>query len=62
MQEVRGPMNGEWDYMKLRGDTGPLVYPAGFVYLFTVLNWATSDGANIRLGAPRVVHRPALAS
>lgn len=28
---------GERDYMKLRGDTGPLVYPAGFVYLFSTL-------------------------
>lgn len=29
MQEVEGVANGTWDYTKLRGDTGPLVYPAG---------------------------------
>lgn len=27
--------------MKLQGDTGPLVYPAGFVYLFSWLRWVT---------------------
>jgi hypothetical protein len=25
MQEVRGYLDGEYDYIKLRGDTGPLV-------------------------------------
>ncbi|KAG0710985.1 Dol-P-Man:Man(5)GlcNAc(2)-PP-Dol alpha-1,3-mannosyltransferase [Chionoecetes opilio] len=29
MQEVEGVANGTWDYTELRGDTGPLVYPAG---------------------------------
>jgi alpha-1,3-mannosyltransferase len=32
---------GERDYAKLRGDTGPLVYPAGFVYLFAALKRLT---------------------
>jgi len=49
MQEVRGFLGGDLNYLNLRGDTGPLVYPAGFVYLYSLLNWATDDGADIRL-------------
>ncbi|KAK7073909.1 dolichyl-P-Man:Man(5)GlcNAc(2)-PP-dolichol alpha-1,3-mannosyltransferase [Halocaridina rubra] len=49
MQEVEGVVNGTWDYTKLKGDTGPLVYPAGFVYLFTILYFITGRGSNIRL-------------
>ncbi|XP_042883514.1 lethal(2)neighbour of Tid protein-like [Penaeus japonicus] len=49
MQEVEGVVNGTWDYTKLRGDTGPLVYPAGFVYIFLGLYKITSNGANVRL-------------
>lgn len=47
MQEVEGYLNGTADYMKLRGDTGPLVYPAGFVYLFSMLYHITSKGTDI---------------
>lgn len=49
MQEVSGFLGGELDYVKLKGDTGPLVYPAGFVYLYSLLFWSTSDGENIML-------------
>lgn len=49
MQEVEGVVNGTLDYAQLRGDTGPLVYPAGFVYAFTLLYYATSRGKDIRL-------------
>lgn len=41
MQEVAGYRQGELDYVKLKGDTGPLVYPAGFVYLFSWLQSIT---------------------
>ncbi|KAK9753081.1 ALG3 protein [Popillia japonica] len=34
MQEVEGFLNGTLDYRHLKGDTGPLVYPAGFVYIY----------------------------
>ena len=37
MDEVGGFLRGERDYTKLEGDTGPLVYPAGFVYLYAIL-------------------------
>lgn len=50
MDEVEGVINGTYDYTQLKGDTGPLVYPAGFVYIFTVLYYITDHGLNIRLG------------
>eukprot|EP00106_Octopus_bimaculoides_P010018 XP_014777460.1 PREDICTED: dol-P-Man:Man(5)GlcNAc(2)-PP-Dol alpha-1,3-mannosyltransferase-like [Octopus bimaculoides] len=49
MQEVEGVVNGTYDYTKLKGDTGPLVYPAGFVYIFLGLYHLTEKGTNIRL-------------
>ena len=49
MQEVEGFLNGTWDYSKLKGDTGPLVYPAGFVYIFSILYYLTSFGKNVKL-------------
>lgn len=32
----------EYDYNKIYGNTGPLVYPAGFLYLFGFLQWLTN--------------------
>jgi alpha-1,3-mannosyltransferase len=49
MEEVEGFLSGEWDYSKLRGQTGPLVYPAGFVYLYSALYYITDLGRNILL-------------
>ncbi|XP_071805610.1 dol-P-Man:Man(5)GlcNAc(2)-PP-Dol alpha-1,3-mannosyltransferase-like isoform X1 [Asterias amurensis] len=49
MDEVEGVINGTFDYMKLKGETGPLVYPAGFVYIFMGLYYVTDKGRNIRL-------------
>ncbi|KAG8136252.1 hypothetical protein E2320_009213 [Naja naja] len=49
MDEVEGVVNGTLDYTQLKGDTGPLVYPAGFVYIFMGLYYATNRGTNIRL-------------
>ncbi|KAL0480778.1 alpha-1,3-mannosyltransferase [Acrasis kona] len=48
MQEVGGYLSGDWDYTHLKGDTGPLVYPGGFVYIFSILKFATDDGKNIQ--------------
>lgn len=48
MQEVEGFLNGTTDYSKLRGDTGPLVYPAGFVYIFSGFYYVTSRGVRIK--------------
>ncbi|CAG9854439.1 unnamed protein product [Phyllotreta striolata] len=49
MQEVEGFLNGTRDYSELKGDTGPLVYPAGFVYIYSALYYVTSKGKNIYL-------------
>ena len=49
MMEVEGFLNGTYDYTKLEGGTGPLVYPAGFVYLFSGLYFFTNQGTNIQL-------------
>lgn len=50
MEEVAGFLGGNLDYSNLKGGTGPLVYPATFVYVYSVLYWITSSGTNILLG------------
>lgn len=48
MQQVQAFLDaGELDYRNIRGDTGPLVYPAGFLYLFAFLRHVT--GGRVRL-------------
>ncbi|KAL1502597.1 hypothetical protein ABEB36_007718 [Hypothenemus hampei] len=49
MQQVEGFLNGTLDYQYLKGDTGPLVYPAGHLYIFTLLYYVTNLGSNIYL-------------
>jgi len=43
MEEVGAWLGGESDYSKIRGGTGPLVYPAGFLYLYGALRWVSGD-------------------
>ena len=50
MQEVKGYLIGERNYENMYGDTGPLVYPAGFVYIFSMLYWLTNQGVEIQKG------------
>lgn len=47
MQQVESFLNGEREYTKIEGNTGPLVYPAGHLYIFTALHWITSSGKDI---------------
>jgi alpha-1,3-mannosyltransferase len=47
MQQVSQFVSGERDYTKMEGDTGPLVYPAAHVYIYTVLYYLTDKGRNI---------------
>ena len=49
MQQVTLFLSGERDYTKIRGDTGPLVYPAGHVYIFSSLHKLTLNGTDIHL-------------
>ncbi|KAK4477735.1 hypothetical protein RD792_016993 [Penstemon davidsonii] len=41
MSQVSGFLGGERDYSKLEGDTGPLVYPAGFPYIYSAIQYVT---------------------
>ncbi|XP_011082479.1 dol-P-Man:Man(5)GlcNAc(2)-PP-Dol alpha-1,3-mannosyltransferase [Sesamum indicum] len=41
MSQVSGFLGGERDYSKLKGDTGPLVYPAGFLYIYSAIQYIT---------------------
>ncbi|KAH7836766.1 hypothetical protein Vadar_005388 [Vaccinium darrowii] len=41
MSQVSGFLDGERDYMNLKGDTGPLVYPAGFLYIYSAVEFVT---------------------
>jgi len=53
MQEVSSttilnPSNGTTDYSTIKGDTGPLVYPAGFVWIYSILYKLTDNGKDVR--------------
>ncbi|KAK9945559.1 hypothetical protein M0R45_011068 [Rubus argutus] len=41
MSQVAGFLGGERDYANLKGDTGPLVYPAGFLYAYSAIQYVT---------------------
>ncbi|XP_061369364.1 dol-P-Man:Man(5)GlcNAc(2)-PP-Dol alpha-1,3-mannosyltransferase isoform X2 [Gastrolobium bilobum] len=41
MSQVIGFLRGERDYRNLKGDTGPLVYPAGFLYIYSAFYYLT---------------------
>jgi len=55
MQEVQAVADGERDYLAIRANTGPLVYPAGFVWLYLGLHRLTgADPDCCRLPATAV--------
>ena len=49
MQQVQQVIDGERDYTLIKGDTGPLVYPAIHVYVYQALYYLTQYGTNIVL-------------
>ncbi|KAJ1959925.1 dolichyl-P-Man:Man(5)GlcNAc(2)-PP-dolichol alpha-1,3-mannosyltransferase [Dispira parvispora] len=44
MVQVKQILNGERQYDRIEGPTGPIVYPAGFVYLFSAFYYLTNGG------------------
>lgn len=50
MEQVSQYLVGERDYAAIKGGTGPLVYPALHVYIYTFLHRLTSGGVDIRTG------------
>lgn len=48
MQQVDMVSAGELDYSVIGGDSGPIVYPAGFVQVYQMLSWLTEGGQYIR--------------
>lgn len=47
MAQVRMFLDGERQYAKITGPTGPLVYPALHLYLYSALYYLTDQGTNI---------------
>lgn len=50
MQQVSLFLSGERDYTLIKGSTGPLVYPAAHVYIYSALFHATDEGCDIAFG------------
>lgn len=49
MEQVTQFVEGERNYVKMEGGTGPLVYPAAHVYIYTGLYYITDKGKDIFL-------------
>ncbi|TKA72007.1 hypothetical protein B0A49_04153 [Cryomyces minteri] len=49
MEQIEQYIGGERDYVKIRGGTGPLVYPAAHVHIYHALYSLTSQGRDIQL-------------
>ena len=49
MEQIDKFLNGTRDYEQIYGSTGPLVYPAGHLYIFTILRFLSSDGKDVFL-------------
>lgn len=49
MDQVAMFLSGERDYTVIKGGTGPLVYPAAHLYIYSALYYITDGGKNILL-------------
>jgi alpha-1,3-mannosyltransferase len=43
MQQVQVFLSGDLDYTNIKGDTGPIPYPAGHLYLYSALRYLTDQ-------------------
>lgn len=50
MQQISLYHAGERDYTAIKGSTGPLVYPAAHVYIYSFLHDVTDQGRDIAFG------------
>lgn len=50
MEQINIIKSGELNYANIFGGTGPLVYPAGHVWIYRALSWLTYGTKNIYLG------------
>lgn len=50
MEQITIIKNGELNYAHIFGGTGPLVYPAGHVWIYRFLSWLTFGTENVPLG------------
>ncbi|KAM3718691.1 Dol-P-Man:Man(5)GlcNAc(2)-PP-Dol alpha-1,3-mannosyltransferase [Dirofilaria immitis] len=48
MQQVNCYERGIYNYSKIEGDTGPIVYPAGHIWFYLILSHITNAGKDIR--------------
>ncbi|GAA5935597.1 dolichyl-P-Man:Man(5)GlcNAc(2)-PP-dolichol alpha-1,3-mannosyltransferase [Sporobolomyces koalae] len=47
LQQASAFLSGVRDYSKIKGDTGPCVYPAGHVYAYSLLYYLTDAGQHL---------------
>lgn len=47
MQQIEVANDGELDYSLIKGDTGPVVYPAGFIQIYQTIYLLTAYGQDI---------------
>lgn len=50
MEQIDMINSGNYNYLEIRGGTGPLVYPAGHVWIYHLMHWVTSGLEDIRMG------------
>lgn len=49
MQQIQMVNDGALDYSIIGGDTGPIVYPAGYVQIYQGLHWLTGGGEDLEI-------------